>query len=276
MTRMRIRSTQPKEMFLGPCGEYPGEVEDYLLLVTENPTAYCPVKSNYTRDEYISQIEIGDLKYKTNGYDYSNYSFKTVNVHRGMTIEATLTPKFRKDTLNQMWRVWIDYNNDGDFQGDGELVMSGSGKGVVQGTITIPGDAVFGNTRMRIMMQRDETPEPCENIAFGEVEDYGINIKPIMVGIESQGFVLPPKPELIAYPNPTTGMVTLNINPGNENLLHMDLVNSSGQVLNQEVFNNQGVVFTRSLDLSDLPNGIYYLVLKTRQGMVGQARIIKK
>jgi pectate lyase len=96
------------------------------------------------------------------------------------------------------------------------------------------------------------------------------------VGIEAQGFVIPLKPELSVYPNPTTGMVTLNINPSNETVLNMDLVNSMGQVLNQKVFNNQGVVFTRSIDLSDLPNGIYYLVLKTKQGVVGQARIIKK
>jgi len=129
---------------------------------------------------------------------------------------------------------------------------------------------------MRIMMQREETPEPCENITFGEVEDYNVNIRPIMVGIEAQGLRVPPKPELNAYPNPTTGMVTLNINPGNEPVLNMDLVNSTGQVLKQKVFNNQGVVFTGSLDLSDLPNGMYYLVLKTKQGMIGQARIIKK
>ena len=276
MTRMRIRCTQPKEMFLAPCGEYPGEVEDYLLLVTENPTAYCPVKSNYTRDEFISQIQIGDLTYKTNGYDYSNYSFKSVNVHRGMTVEATLTPKFRKDSLNQVWRVWIDFNNDGDFRGDEESVLSASGKGVVHGSFTIPADAVFGNTRMRIMMQRSEIPEPCQNISFGEVEDYSVNIKPILVGIEEQGFVVPPKVELTAYPNPTTGRVTLNINPGNETVLHMDLVSSTGQILNQEVLHNQGVALTRSLDLSGLPNGMYYLVLKTGQGMVGQARVIKK
>jgi len=276
MTRLRLRCTQPKEMFLGPCGEYPGEVEDYLLLVTENPTTYCPVKSNNIRDEFINQVEIGDLLYKTNGYNYSDYSFKSANVHRGMTVDVALTPKFRKDSTNQWWRIWIDYNNDGDFQGADELVMSVNGKDVVHGTIAIPHDAVFGTTRMRIMMQREETPEPCENITFGEVEDYSINIKPIMVGTEAQGFVIPLLPELSAYPNPTTGMVTLNINPKNETMLNMDLVNSMGQVLKQKIFNNQGVVFTTSLDLSDLPNGIYYLVLKTKQGMVSQARIIKE
>ena len=126
------------------------------------------------------------------------------------------------------------------------------------------------------MMQRGETPEPCENITYGEIEDYSINIKPIIVGIDQQNFIAPPKPELSVYPNPTTGMVTLNINPKNETVLNMDLVNSIGQIVKQDVFNNQGVEFTESIDLSNLPNGMYYVILKTKQGVVSQARVIKK
>ncbi len=276
MTRLRLRCTQPKEMFLEPCGEHPGEVEDYLLLVTENPTSYCPVISKYTRDEYIRQIDIADLSSRTNGYDYSDYSFKSANVHRGMTVDVRLEPKFRKDTVTQRWRVWIDYNNDGDFLGEGELVLSEGSKDVVNGTITIPDDAVYGNTRMRIMMQRGETPEPCEDISFGEIEDYSINVKPIIVGIDGKSFVRSPNPELRVYPNPTSGMVTLSINPENETVLNMDLVNSAGQVVKQKQYNTNGVEFTQSIDLSDLPNGMYFVVLRTERGMVSQARVIKK
>jgi len=276
MTRLRIRCTQPKELCLEPCGEFPGEVEDYLLLVTENPTTYCPVRSKYTRDEFISEIEIGDLKYRTHGYDYSDYSFKSANVHRGMTVNVKLTPKFRKDTVIQRWRIFIDYDNNGDFLGVGEMAISEGSKDVVTGTITIPDDAVFGSTRMRIMMQRGETPEPCEDIAYGEVEDYSINIKPVIVGIEEQQMVTASKPVLNVFPNPTTGIVTMDINPMSETVLHLDLVNLTGQVVAQKLLNCQGVQFTEQLDLQDLPNGIYYVVLKTKHGMLCQARVIKK
>ncbi len=276
MTRLRIRCTQPKDICTVPCGEFPGEVEDYLLLVTENPTIYCPVISKNTRDEYISEIEVGDLKYKTHGYDYSDYSFKSANVHRGMTINVKLTPKFRKDSSTQRWRVFIDYDNNGDFIGEGEMVLSEGSKDVVSGTITIPDDAVFGKTRMRIMMQRGETPDPCEDISYGEVEDYSINIKPIIVGVDQQKLVSGPKPGLYVYPNPTNGKVTLSINPLNETILHIDLVNAAGQVVKQKQLYSQGAEFTEQLDLTDLPNGMYYVILKTQMGQFSQARIIKK
>jgi len=129
---------------------------------------------------------------------------------------------------------------------------------------------------MRIMMQRGETPEPCENISYGEIEDYSINIKPVIVGVDGKSFITSPNPELRVYPNPTSGMVTLSINPENETVLNMDLVNSTGQVVKQKQYNTNGVVFTQNIDLSDLPNGMYFVVLRTDRGMVSQARVIKK
>ena len=276
MTRLRIRCTQPKEIFLDPCGEYPGEVEDYMLLVSENPTSYCPVKSNNTRTEWIKQIEVADLLYKTNGYDYSDYSFKSANVHRGMTVDVRLTPGFRNDTAKQMWRIFIDYDNNGDFIGEGELVFSEGGEDVLSGSITIPQEAVYGNTRMRIMMQRGETPDPCENIAYGEVEDYSINIKPVMVGVENQKIVNLPRPDLSVYPNPSTGTVSIDINPLSEKSLYLDIVNSAGQVVGQKQFSCFGAEFTEQLDIHHLPDGLYYFVLKTAQGQFSQARVVKK
>ena len=276
MTRLRIRCTQPKEMFLEPCGEYPGEVEDYMILVTENPTTYCPVVSDMYRYEWISEIEVGDLYYKTSRYDYSDYTFKSANVHRGMTIDVNLTPGFRKDTAMEMWRIWIDYNNDGDFFGVGELVFSERGEDVVSGTITIPEDAVFGSTRMRVMMQRDETPDPCSNITYGEVEDYAINIKPVIVGIDDSSLKYAPPAELSVYPNPTEGLITVNIGTDQPGMVSMDIVNSAGQIVENRQFRNGGMEITENIDISSFDDGIYYLVVRTGQGSISQARIIKR
>jgi len=126
------------------------------------------------------------------------------------------------------------------------------------------------------MMQRGETPEPCEDIAYGEVEDYSINIKPIIVGIEEQKLISRAKPELIVYPNPTNGMFTLNIYSNTTGSIQMDLVNSAGQVVKQKQLRNHGIQITEQLDISGLPNGMYYLVARTEQGSISQARIIKE
>ena len=276
MTRLRIRCTQPKEMFLDPCGEFPGEVEDYMVLVTDNPTSYCPVKSERYYNEWIDRVEVADLSYKTTRYSYSDYTFKSANVHRGMTVDVKLTPKFRKDTSMCFWRIWIDYNNDGDFFGEGELVLSERGKDVISTQITVPNDAVYGATRMRVMMQKDETPDACSDIANGEVEDYTFNIKPIIVGIDQKEVKYARGAELNVFPNPTSGLFTVNINSISTGTIQMDLVNSAGQVVNQKQLRNHGIEITEQLDISDLPNGIYYLAVRTEEGGVSQARIVKK
>ena len=80
-------------------------------------------------------------------------------------------------------RIWIDYNQDGQFDDNTELAYkSGTGEiNGVTGQITIPGNAVPGNTRMRVAMKAAQSnttpsPTPCETIDFGEVEDYCVNI----------------------------------------------------------------------------------------------------
>jgi hypothetical protein len=275
MTRLRIRCTQPKEIFCAPCGEHPGEVEDYMLLVSENPTSYCPVISNFTRDEYIRQVDIADLSSRTNGYDYSDYTFKSANVHRGMTVDIRLEPKFRRDTIIQRWRVWIDYNNDGDFMGEGELVFSEGSKDVVSGTITIPDDAVFGFTRVRVMMQRGETPEPCNNIEFGEVEDYGINIKPRITGVENQSFSNFGLSDLNVFPNPGSGVFNVTFETNTYRNVHLNVVNNLGQIVySEDKVSHMGKNET-TIDLSDSANGIYYVFIYDENGRSSQCRIIK-
>lgn len=51
-----------------------------------------------------------------------------------------------------IWRVWIDYNGDGDFLDAGEKVYSIATADRLTRTtsLTIPSDAVVGSTRMRI------------------------------------------------------------------------------------------------------------------------------
>mgnify|MGYP000545465246 CR=1 FL=1 len=161
MTRLRIRSTQIKEDFYTACGNYPGEVEDYQLLVAASPITYCPVISKNVRNEFIREIEFADMKSRTNGYDYSNYTpYRSANVHKGDTYSIRLLPEIKKDTVTQRWRVWIDYDMNGDFSGTNEMVISEGATEEITGEITIPEEAVYGFTRMRVMMQKGETPTP--------------------------------------------------------------------------------------------------------------------
>ena len=90
-------------------------------------------------------------------------------------------------------RVWIDYNQDGDFDDSGETAATFDNHGTVEqsASFTVPSAAVTGTTRMRVYTDMSEeqghiTPEPCGYLydldhylmQHGEVEDYDVAIAP--------------------------------------------------------------------------------------------------
>jgi hypothetical protein len=95
-----------------------------------------------------------------------------------------LTSGFSWFTYNEYWSVWIDYNQDDIFDETTELVYSTNFPAPPNGTltfpttgqITVPATALLGSTKMRVTMKRDSAPTACEEVPFGEVEDYTVNI----------------------------------------------------------------------------------------------------
>ncbi|CAG5068046.1 hypothetical protein DYBT9623_00774 [Dyadobacter sp. CECT 9623] len=76
--------------------------------------------------------------------------------------------------------IWIDYNHDGAFDGEGELVYRSAGffnpSYTVSGSIVIPQTALPGPTRMRVINSNESNVSPCGDYSGGETEDYTINI----------------------------------------------------------------------------------------------------
>ena len=78
--------------------------------------------------------------------------------------------------------VYIDYNQNGLFTDAGEKVYSAasilfslSGT-LVSSNITIPGNAMLGTTRMRVIGAHGATVTPTGSYNFGETEDYCVTI----------------------------------------------------------------------------------------------------
>lgn len=76
------------------------------------------------------------------------------------------------------WRVYADWNHDGDFtdSGEQEISMRSQSNNVLTLTISVPANAALGNTRMRVMMKKNSYPSPCETYAAGETEDYTLHV----------------------------------------------------------------------------------------------------
>ena len=79
------------------------------------------------------------------------------------------------------FRIWVDWNQDGVFDTTEEVAYASNGYANSHtGTITVPVDALEGDTRMRIVSHWLSTTgdvDPCETgFTYGEFEDYKFTV----------------------------------------------------------------------------------------------------
>lgn len=160
-----------------------------LVNLSAATSCYCQAGATSASFEKISKVDFGTISnpsVSTSGYE--DFTTQTTTLVKGQTapITVTLSQGFISDEV----RVWIDFNQDGDFTDAGEAVyVSALGTGPHTGNITISPAALTGPARMRIRMQdADPSSSPnnatsCGNSLFGQVEDYTVNIQPCVQSV---------------------------------------------------------------------------------------------
>ena len=142
---------------------------------------YCATTGGDTTDEWIEAIVIDDWSSATgdnNGFlDGTNIAGP--QVAPGGEYPLELIPGFSGTAYSERWRIWIDYNQDGEFSSTSELAFDNEIgiSEIVSDTLRISTAAIFGTTRMRVGMQFNNPLSPCESgFDYGEMEDYCITI----------------------------------------------------------------------------------------------------
>ncbi len=145
---------------------------------------YCQSFGEISNFEWISNVSINDLNNTSISNDgYGDFTDLSTTLNTFETYDITINAGYNEGVFEEFFKVWIDYNQDGQFNENTELAYN-SGVGTIngiEGKITIPGNALVGSTRMRVAMKADQSnttpsPTPCETIDLGEVEDYCVNI----------------------------------------------------------------------------------------------------
>ncbi len=149
---------------------------------------YCTPLTNLTaRDIAINSVLVTDKnKYilvKSEDEDVAMYTDNTDKKPAPMTFGATYDVEIKRLTASNSinYKVWIDWNIDGDFDDEDEEVMSSSkisGKKAT-GTIKVPPlkESFEGVTRMRVGASYDGFPNlACGVNQVGEYEDYSISL----------------------------------------------------------------------------------------------------
>ena len=230
---------------------------------------YCIPVNISTTANYISSVVFTDIEVQSGGDGYLLSATSFTNIVPGQSYFTELTP-LTSSTRN-FWRIWIDFNMDGDFEDADETVfLLNNKKGTVSDDIFIPTYA-SGTTRMRVAMKVGGAPAACEDGFAGEVEDYTISFTAPMMASTSK-----PLEESVVennievYPNPTTNYININVHEiGFEDTY--SIYDLSGKIVTKGQISSS---FTK-VDLSDFPSGIY-LVKVLNFDKMSINKIIKK
>jgi len=153
------------------------------------PTCYPTYSIACSSNDYIDDFSttggitnITNMNTACNGILPTNTTF-----FPGQVVTCPAGGSFNLSTqsgsFSQGFRLWIDYNADGDFADPGEDVWNSgfSGTGVFTGTVVVPPGTTSGPKRMRLMCRFAIVPSATDycisSASFGETEEYTLLVQ---------------------------------------------------------------------------------------------------
>lgn len=199
------------------CGGTDAYSTPHQVTLNAPTQCYCTPSFLSTRVEPITLVNIGGINNTSSNLTtspaYENFTAITPgNVYQAATHTITLKGNTAGAWTN-LFKVYFDWNQDGDFTDAGEeypigFITGSTGLDATQvtGNINVPATALVGPTRMRVVKIFGSTM-PAGNISciatatdFGQAEDYMVNV----------GAPLCPLPASITAATVIPGAATLN------------------------------------------------------------------
>lgn len=155
----------------------------YALLVSGvGGTAYCASAANANVGGKIDSVSFRTIRYSnpTGGTTYTDNTKILVPVEPLQNIPFYIRASSSDATNNnKIAKIFIDYNNNGSFNDDTELVATSgnlANAATFTGSIAVPNTATIGNILiMRIVLQETTSAldvNACGTYAKGETQDY--------------------------------------------------------------------------------------------------------
>ena len=194
---------------------------------------------------------------------YSDYtdistSVKPDEVH-DLTVQVNTDGNYTVHTL-----VWIDWNQDCDFDDANEEYDLGTALNVEDAvttlsplSVTIPSDALLGSTTMRVSTKYNSDPTSCMTGEDAEVEDYTIEVIDETASLDNdafEGFNL--------YPNPSNGNFNLQFDTTSTDRIELQLFDITGRLVRELLFTNVATRFSESISFENTAKGVYLLKIK--------------
>jgi len=256
-------------------GQYEEVILEQSFQVLEHSIAYCESSGSFSDKEFIKRIIFAGIDHTSGQEGYGDFRDQTARVRTNQEYNLRIYPGFEGYQHLQFFHIWIDFNQDGDFEDQGEEVFShfrpdkpaSSAIEPINRSIRIPDFIPSGTTRMRVSMQREMFPESCEFFEFGEVEDYSVLINET-AGESFEGLGI--------YPNPAQSYIFIDMRNARTDVGTMYLYNAMGQIVYKQDLDviGQG---TLRLDIDHLDMGGYIadLILSDGSRLTKQFVIVR-
>ena len=146
---------------------------------------YCDASGGC--EEHISNVLVGDIDNTSACDGYMDYTTLSTEMLAGSDYSITVT---NGDPHNyDECGIWVDWNNDHDFDDVGETIaVSGTpGLGPYTAVVTPPLNADSGSVTLRVRIRYAGDVEPCGSTSYGEVEDYTIYVQEVLGDLNCDG-----------------------------------------------------------------------------------------
>ena len=170
----------------GIIGELPLPLTQSCTSGCAQNVGYCATQSGSSANEKITNVTFNTINNTSSNSVYTNYTGTSTDIFTSTDYTLSVIQDAVSGTTTRYLRAWIDWNRDGDFSDNNEIYLlfggvAGPGTYTRSLTISVPDDAVLGNTRMRIGLRQtnDLAANSCSGTfaESGEVEDYNLNIQ---------------------------------------------------------------------------------------------------
>jgi uncharacterized protein (TIGR02145 family) len=245
----------------------------------EDTVPYCELKANSSDMAWINKVVLNTINNTSgNNGGYSDFTAISTDLAIGKTYQLEIYPQRPKHKhilprhmhiRPKFYDVWIDYNNDKDFDDAGEHIIDTLKKcDFTSFQISVPPTALPCKTMMRIAMSDKHSTGSCGTFSSGEVEDYTVNITlPLKSAVTVHADTLMVQPETIdpemavsVYPNPASNKLLVNvIGTGKINMVSVVGISGKRFTVNFDVND-------KSIDVSSLPKGMYIVIINTEKG----------
>jgi len=277
LTCLRIRYSYDEVIDACQPNGYIGETHDYSIIIEgdatttpPDPSNYCESKSTSFTYEWIKTVSMASFSNSSEGSYYSDYTNTIGSVTPGQQTWVTVQPGFYAgQSYTENVGIWVDWNKNEIFDPE-ELIFEGSGTGSIGNWFMVP--ATFsGSTRMRVALQQGSRPNSCGSFQYGEVEDYTLSTTGTKASnLAFDESLIPVKQDALnAYPNPTNGMISLEI-PEQYNDATILIVNMLGVTVFSENVNSS----LQRINLSQLTSGNYIIIIRNDEGSLKKQIVI--